>query len=84
MRSVLPRAVQELALELNRLPGIGPKSAKRLAIYLLRQPYPKVAALSDAIKNLHANVRICSICFNLGDAEQCAVCADERRDAAQI
>lgn len=84
MRSVLPRAVQELAMELNRLPGIGPKSAKRLAIYLLRQPYPKVAALSDAMKNLHANVRSCSVCFNLGDAERCAVCADEHRDAAQI
>lgn len=84
MRSVLPRAVQDLAVELHRLPGIGPKSAKRLAIYLLRQPYPKVAALSEALKNLHANVRICSVCFNLSDTERCAVCRDALRDATQI
>jgi len=84
MRSVLPRAVRDLGLELSRLPGIGPKTAQRLALYLLRQPYPIVAKLSDTIKNLHANVRICRTCFSLAEQEECLICADSSRSRSQI
>jgi recombination protein RecR len=84
MRSILPRAVRELAAELSRLPGIGPKSAQRLALHLLRQPYPVVAKLSDTIKDLHANVRICTSCFNLSETEQCLICQDRTRDGSVI
>ena len=84
MPSILPRAVKELSQELTRLPGIGPKSAQRLALYLLRQPYPVVAKLSDTIKNLHANVRTCQTCFSLAETEQCAICRDSSRNHSQI
>lgn len=84
MRSILPRAVKELAQELTRLPGIGPKSAQRLALYLLRQPYPVVSKLSDTIKNLHVNVRTCQTCFNLSESDICMICADTSRSVNQI
>lgn len=77
--SVLPRAVRELAAELRRWPGIGPKSARRLAIHLLRQPRRVVGALADSLKNLHANVKICERCYNLADSELCLICRDPQR-----
>lgn len=79
MRSILPRAVRELAEELVRLPGIGPKTAKRLSIYLLKQPRAVVGRMGDRLKNLHANVRICQRCYNLAEQEMCQVCRDETR-----
>lgn len=80
MRSILPRAVRDLAQELTRLPGIGPKTALRLSIHLLRQPYPIVANLANTLKNLHANVRTCTQCFNLAEQEQCFICRDTNRE----
>lgn len=79
MPSVLPRAVRQLAQDLTRLPGIGPKTGQRLALHLLRQPFAISAQLADAIKNLHANVRACQICFNLSEQEKCVVCQDASR-----
>ncbi len=84
MQSILPRAVRELSNELTRLPGIGPKSARRLAIHLLRQPRQVVGRLGDAMKNLHANVQVCSWCYNLADDELCVVCKDEMREKSRI
>lgn len=80
MRSILPRAVRELAEELTRLPGIGPKSARRLSVHLLRQPRGVVNKLGDALKSLHNNVRICEVCFNLAEQEKCLICSDTSRD----
>lgn len=79
MRSILPKAVRDLSEELVRLPGIGPKSARRLAIHLLRQPRTVVGRLGDNLKNLHANVRICQQCYNLAEDEICIVCKDDSR-----
>lgn len=79
MRSVLPKAVRDLSQELMRLPGIGPKSSRRLAIYLLRQPRSVVGRLGDTLKNLHANVRICQNCYNLSEQETCLICRDDTR-----
>lgn len=84
MKSVLPKAVRDLSLELNRLPGVGPKTAKRLAIHLLRQPRSLVARLGDTLKNLHANVRVCRRCYNLAEEEICAICRDLSRDQSKI
>jgi len=84
MPSILPKAVRDLALELSRLPGVGPKSAQRLSLHLLRQPYPAVAHLSDAIKNLQANVRTCSTCYNIAEQDTCLICRDAGRAADQI
>ncbi|PIT97865.1 MAG: recombination protein RecR [Candidatus Andersenbacteria bacterium CG10_big_fil_rev_8_21_14_0_10_54_11] len=80
MRSILPAAVRNLSQELMRLPGIGPKSARRLSIYLLRQPRSTVASLGDSLKNLHARVRTCRTCFTLAEEEECIVCRDESRE----
>ena len=84
MRSILPRAVRELAEELTRLPGIGPKSARRLSVHLLRQPQGVVNKLGDAIKVLHSKVKICERCFNLAEQERCEVCRDESREVKTI
>lgn len=80
MRSILPRAVRDLAAELARLPGIGPKTARRLSVYLLRRPAGDVGKLGDALKELHSRVKICQLCFNLSEMELCEVCRDEGRD----
>ncbi len=84
MRSILPRAVRELSEELVRLPGIGPKTARRLAIHLLRQPQPVVARMGDRLKNLHASVRVCQRCYNLAEGELCVVCRDEMRNTSLV
>lgn len=77
---MLPRAVRDLTQELTRLPGIGPKTAQRLSIHLLRQPRALVARFADTLKNLHANVRICSTCYNLAEDTTCSICQDEMRN----
>lgn len=79
MYSVLPKAVRDLSLELSRWPGIGPKTARRLAIHLLRQPRVSAQRIADNLKSLHANVRICSECYNLADRELCVICRDSTR-----
>lgn len=80
MQSILPRAVRELVHELNHLPGIGPKTAQRLAIHLLRQSPTALNKLADTLKHLHENVHICLICFNLAEQKMCAICKDEMRN----
>lgn len=79
MPSILPRAVRDLTQELTRLPGVGPKTAQRLAIHLLRQPAAVVSHFASVLKNLHANVRTCRQCFNLSEKDMCTVCSDPTR-----
>lgn len=80
MRSTLPKAVRDLTQEFLRLPGVGPKTAQRLAIHLLRQPSAVVIKFADALRNLHANVRVCSTCFNLAEDDVCSICKEATRD----
>jgi len=82
----LPRSVARLIEELMRLPGIGPKSAARLAYFLLRAPEEEVRALGEAILELRRQTRFCSECFTITDAEvdPCAICRDEARDASVL
>lgn len=68
----------------TQLPGIGPKSASRLAYYLLRQPPETSLLLSDALRDLKANTRLCSVCFNITEADPCPIDADDTRDHALI
>jgi recombination protein RecR len=72
--------VQSLIDELARLPGIGPKSAQRIAFHLLKIPVQDVANLAHAITDAKAKVRFCERCFNLAEGELCTICADARRD----
>jgi len=65
---------------MERLPGIGKKSAERLAYHLLRVPETEAFALADSIRTVRENVRYCSVCFNLAEAERCLICSDSQRD----
>ena len=77
-------AVQAVIDELGRLPGIGPKSAQRLAFHLMKLPSEDAARLTAAIDEMKARVRFCDRCFNVAEAELCPVCADDRRDASVL
>ncbi len=77
-------AISRLILEFNKLPGIGPKSAQRLAFYLLRSQEDQAKALAEAILNVKQQVKLCPICFNVTDTEPCALCRNEQRDRTKI
>ena len=70
--------------EFKRLPGIGQKSAQRLAFHLLRISDEDAYALADAIREVKQRIGLCEICFNLADGPRCRICADERRDPELI
>ncbi len=70
--------------ELKRLPGIGARSAERIAFHLLKAPREEAAALAEAILAVKDRIRPCSRCYNLAEGELCAICADGRRDGGQI
>ena len=76
--------MERLIKSLKRMPGIGEKSASRLAYFLLSAPDAHVAELSDAIGRLKTDTVICTSCFNLADQDPCAICADHRRDRKLI
>jgi recombination protein RecR len=81
---LIPRSFERLASELQRLPGIGAKSASRLAYHLLRSPKEEAERLASAIMQARESVRRCSVCNTLTEEEPCAVCADPRRDASVL
>ena len=72
--------VQDLIDELGKLPGVGPKSAQRIAFHLLKLPKDDAMRLSRAIEQAKDKVAWCQHCFNLADAELCGICRDDRRD----
>jgi recombination protein RecR len=76
----LTRSVTDLINELAKMPGIGKKSAERLAYYILRLGRAEALALADAIRSVKENVRYCRDCYNLAEQEQCDICRDPRRD----
>ena len=80
MASAYSPPVQALIDELGRLPGIGPKSAQRIAFHLLKIPADDVARLVSAISDAKAKVRFCQRCFNVTDEALCSFCRDDRRD----
>jgi recombination protein RecR len=77
-------AVQDLIDELGRLPGVGPKSAQRIAFHLLAADHADVRRLVAALTEVKDKVRFCSICGNVAEEEQCKICRDPRRDEAVI
>jgi recombination protein RecR len=77
-------AVQDLIDELGRLPGVGPKSAQRIAFHLLAADPVDVRRLVTALTEVKERVRFCSICGNVAEEEQCRICRDPRRDEAVI
>lgn len=77
---ILPRALTALIVELEHLPGVGPKSAHRLAFHLLRQQRASVERLSRALAELKDGVAFCEICGFISEGAKCIICADPRRD----
>lgn len=84
--AVLPEPVQNLIVALERLPGVGPKTASRLAFFLLRAPDEVSLNLADALQMIKSSTGLCKVCFNITRAEQevCEICASSDRDASQI
>ena len=81
---VLSPAVQNLVAQLTRLPGVGQRTAQRLAFHLLRTPKDEALALAEAIVEVKERVRFCRECGNLTEDEVCAICLDARRDHSVI
>ncbi len=84
MPSAYTPPVQQLIDELGRLPGVGPKSAQRIAFHLLKIPADDANRLSDAIREAKARVRFCDRCFNVAESELCPICSDDRRDPSLL
>jgi recombination protein RecR len=76
--------VQRLVTELGKLPGIGQRTAQRLAFHILRTDPEDANALAAAIREVKEKIRPCEVCFNLADEARCRICQDERRDGAII
>ena len=77
-------AVQNLIDELGRLPGVGPKSAQRIAFYILNSDASDMARLTNAISKVKSSVSFCEICGNVSETKQCVICRDDRRDPGLI
>ena len=76
--------VQRLITELSKLPGVGGRTAQRLAFHILRATDEEAFALADAIREVKERIGLCEVCFNLADGPRCRICADERRDPELI
>ncbi len=77
-------AINRLIQELNKLPGIGPKSAQRLTYHLLRAPDEQTRLLAEAILSVKQKIRLCSVCFNVTDSDPCLICRNDQRDRTTI
>ena len=84
MASVLTPSVERLVGELARLPGIGPRSAQRLAFHLMKAPGERPRALAESIVEMVERLRPCSVCFSFAEDDLCPICADPRRDTTVL
>jgi recombination protein RecR len=76
--------VQRLITEFSKLPGVGGRTAQRLAFHVLRSTDEEALALAEAIREVKLRIGLCEVCFNLADGSRCRICADERRDPELI
>jgi recombination protein RecR len=76
--------IQRLITELGKLPGIGARTAQRLAFHILRASTEDATSLADSIKEVKERIGLCEVCFNLADAPRCRICEDDRRDPGVI
>jgi len=78
--SLLPKSIQNLINQFSKLPGIGPKTAQRLAFYLLKQPSLDLESFSKALADLQKDIIFCSVCFNMSETDPCKLCSDTKRN----
>ncbi len=81
---VIPPALERLMIALSQLPGIGQKTAMRLALTILRRPPADALELAAALSALHGSIQLCSCCFTFSETDPCIICADQRRDAGLV
>lgn len=81
---VIPPALDRLIDDLGKLPGIGRKTATRLALNILRRPVGYAQELSQALAELHSSIQLCSCCFSFSENDPCGICADARRDSQLV
>ena len=79
-----PETIRALIRNLAKLPGVGEKTAERLAIHILRQPIAEVEQLAKSLLSVKQKIRLCEMCFALSDSERCRICQDESRDQSQL
>ena len=79
-----PTAFDRLVEQLGKLPGIGNRSAQRIAFYLLRQPASEAGELADAIRAFKTDLKVCSICGHISESDPCPICDDPKRDQGQV
>jgi len=82
--SVLPKTVEKVIEEFSKLPGIGPKSAARMAYHYLRSPNKDATELSKVLKEMDDNIHFCKECFNVTDKEICDICSSKLRDKSKV
>jgi len=82
--AVLPRTVEKVIEEFSRLPGIGPKSAARMAYHYLRSPNKDATELAKVLKEMDENIHFCKQCFNVTDKEICDICSSKLRDRSKV
>lgn len=80
----LPRPLQALITQFERLPGVGPKSAQRLTFYLLHVPESEIQKFAEALVNMKRLTKVCSQCHNVGENDPCEICEDVQRDATLL
>jgi recombination protein RecR len=79
-----PESIRALIRNLSKLPGVGEKTAERLAIHILRQPEAEAEQLAQSLLAVKQKIRLCAMCFALSDTERCHICQDESRDGSQL
>ncbi len=84
MPSAFPPALERLIRNFSRLPGIGEKTATRLALQVLRWPREQAAEFAESVAVLHDKIQLCSVCFTFSEQDPCPVCADPKRDSSKI
>ncbi len=82
--SSAPEPIQRLIEAFHRLPGVGPKSAQRLAYHMLRAPEQEARALADALLEVKQRIHLCSVCMNITEQDPCSYCTSDRRDRTTI
>ncbi len=80
----IPAALRDLIDDLSRLPGIGPKSATRLALHIMRRPQAEARQLAHSLSSLHESIRLCGTCLAFSEQDPCRICADPGRDHGLI
>ena len=84
INAMLPKSIKNLIEEFSKLPGVGPQSAQRLAMHLLRTPDARVRGLADAVGDLKAGIVFCEKCWNISDQSPCPICESEHRDQGKV